>query len=66
MADPNERNSVAEQETTSEMSEAEIDQNLEDTFPASDPPSWTLGTAHGEDIANQARDADHQGDQRDD
>lgn len=32
-----------------EMSEAEIDQNLEDTFPASDPPSWTLGTNHVED-----------------
>lgn len=26
------------------MSEAEIDKNLQDTFPASDPPSWTLGT----------------------
>ncbi|MBC8031112.1 MAG: hypothetical protein H7Z16_13440 [Pyrinomonadaceae bacterium] len=31
-----------------EMSEAEIDQNLADTFPASDPPSWTLGTNHSE------------------
>ncbi len=29
-----------------EMTEAEIDQNLADTFPASDPPSWTLGTNH--------------------
>jgi hypothetical protein len=29
-----------------EMSEAEIDKNLQDTFPASDPPSWTLGTDH--------------------
>jgi hypothetical protein len=26
-----------------EISEAEIDQNLIGTFPASDPPSWTLG-----------------------
>jgi hypothetical protein len=28
-----------------EMSEAEIDYNLMETFPASDPPSWTLGIA---------------------
>ena len=25
------------------MSEAEIDLNIMETFPASDPPSWTLG-----------------------
>ena len=30
-----------------DMSEGEIDLNLVQTFPASDPPSWTLGTDHG-------------------
>lgn len=28
------------------MSESEIDDNLAETFPASDPPSWTMGTDH--------------------
>ncbi|HEY4284426.1 MAG TPA: hypothetical protein VGM62_15290 [Chthoniobacterales bacterium] len=30
-----------------EISEDEIDRNLMGTFPASDPPSWTLGVERG-------------------
>ena len=30
-------------ESEGEMSEAEIDYNVMGSFPASDPPSWTLG-----------------------
>ncbi len=36
-------NGPHEEEDGGGMSEAEIDGNLRDTFPASDPPSWTLG-----------------------
>ena len=47
MSDNNERVMQEQpEESVGEMSEAEIDNTLAETFPASDPPSWTLGTDH--------------------
>ena len=36
-----------------EMSEAEIDRTIADSFPASDPPSWTVGTDHRDEPAEE-------------
>jgi hypothetical protein len=38
------------------MSEGEIDRNLDQTFPASDPPSWTLGTDHHDNSPDKSSD----------
>ena len=40
-------------EQSEEMSEAEIDNTLMQSFPASDPPSWTLGTNHQEETQSE-------------
>jgi hypothetical protein len=53
--EPAEASNSAEDEDG--MSEREIDLNLIETFPASDPPSWTLGTDHrDESPAKQSSD----------
>ena len=49
MAEDTEKTTEATPVKEGTMSEAEIDDNLEETFPASDPPSWTLGTNHREE-----------------
>jgi len=44
---------AAVQPHMSEMSEDEIDRNLIGTFPASDPPSWTLGVERSEQSSSK-------------
>ena len=52
---------AAPQLSEGEMSEDEIDRNLAGTFPASDPPSWTLGTDHREEPVSERSDVAEDG-----
>jgi hypothetical protein len=46
---------AADQPNVSEISEDEIDHNLMGSFPACDPPSWTLGVERYEQPASQSQ-----------
>jgi hypothetical protein len=45
-----------EEMSGNEMSEEEIDRVLEDSFPASDPPQWTLGSDHHANVSQEKDD----------
>lgn len=45
-ADANDLSQTLNDKSAAEMSEAEIDDNLEDSFKASDPPASTVGSDH--------------------
>lgn len=44
---------AADRPNVDEISEDEIDRNLMGTFPASDPPSWTLGVGRDRKPVNE-------------
>lgn len=55
--DANDSSQPFDDASKGEMSEAEIDDNLEGTFPASDPPAWTLGSDHRTEAEQEAEDS---------
>jgi hypothetical protein len=52
MMEPDEKNESAEEKESRKAEDQEreekIDRNLEDSFPASDPPEWVLGVERRE------------------
>ena len=53
MVEDKKSESESGQKAVEPMSEREIDRNLAETFPASDPPSWTLGTDHQDHVRDE-------------
>ena len=56
----NEKNAegAAKRKVEEQSIESEIDETLKESFPASDPPSWTLGTDHRVNPQVESRDDD--------
>jgi len=59
MANEKNAHGATEHQEEQEDLESEIDETLEETFPASDPPSWTLGTDHR--VEPQVKKSDDEG-----